>query len=191
MWGGVILSFFLGIVGVAVATIVAVLVIAYSSVKRRSGLAGNVLTSVLCSVALTSGIVTNPPAERLVTIVLAGVLLSLLLFSREIVKDIADMDFDGDLGKRTLPIEFGATRSYQISALSLLGTSLIAGLISLTLFNSGSIAFLVLVVLYLIMSLRVWVARQNEAVSHATNLKYVLFLSLVVWSAWVGANVVV
>lgn len=101
------------------------------------------------------------------------------------------MDFDGDLGKRTLPIEFGATRSYQISALSLLGTSLIAGLISLTLFNSGSIAFLVLVVLYLIMSLRVWVARQNEAVSHATNLKYVLFLSLVVWSAWVGANVVV
>lgn len=81
-----------------------VAILFYSGIKRRSGLAANILTAILCASGFllgsaTSGVLGEAWVPAVLTIV--------LIVPREIVKDVMDQEADQAAGIPTLPILYG------------------------------------------------------------------------------------
>ena len=94
----------------------ALLLLLYEKSLKRSGLAGNILVSVVASSCLLLG-------ARLGGSIAAGIAPALFAFflhlGREIVKDIADMEGDRRGERRTVPLDRGKRKALAVSALPL------------------------------------------------------------------------
>jgi len=94
-----------------VNTLAAVLLAAYSGPGRRWKFAGNLLVAALVTLSMLIVWLADPPAlgVRPVRIVLYGYCFFafFLTWSRELLKDLQDMEGDGMHGKRTLPVVAG------------------------------------------------------------------------------------
>lgn len=113
---GILLSFFLGPICLFLAVFNSLLLILYASTLKRMALMGNMVIGYLTgSLFLFGGApeIFNGMGIR------SNVILFLLAFlatvSREIVKDIQDMEGDMKAGARTLPITIGKERSARIA----------------------------------------------------------------------------
>jgi geranylgeranylglycerol-phosphate geranylgeranyltransferase len=112
------------LVGVAAAALVSgtallvglaalAVIVAYSPLLKRHGLAGNVAVALVAGLPLLYGaLAVNRPAAGVVPWTIAA----WIHVTREIVKDLDDEPGDRALGRRTLPITLGARRAGRVAA---------------------------------------------------------------------------
>jgi len=87
--------------------------LAYSPVLKQRGLLGNLAVAVVASLPMIYG-ATAVGWWR--GGLVASVLAALLHFSREIVKDLADVAGDAAQGRRTIPIRYGPGTAFLLAA---------------------------------------------------------------------------
>ncbi|MBU7013647.1 MAG: geranylgeranylglycerol-phosphate geranylgeranyltransferase [Theionarchaea archaeon] len=92
------------------------LIFVYSWKLKRSPLSGNFVVAFLTSLTLVYG---GAAAGKVLLVSMLAVSAFFANFSREIAKDIEDIEGDQRLGSRTLPILWGVGRSAQLSAVCL------------------------------------------------------------------------
>jgi geranylgeranylglycerol-phosphate geranylgeranyltransferase len=89
----------------------------YSPLLKRFGLAGNLAVAVVASLPLVYGaLAVGLWRAGLVPAALAA----LLHFARELVKDVEDAPGDGADGRATVPLRWGAPRAMQAAAIALI-----------------------------------------------------------------------
>jgi geranylgeranylglycerol-phosphate geranylgeranyltransferase len=88
----------------------------YSPLLKRHGIAGNLAVAVVASVPLIYGAMAVGWWRA--GLVASG-LAAILHFAREIVKDLEDVSGDAALGRRTIPIVFGRETAFLIAAATL------------------------------------------------------------------------
>lgn len=88
----------------------------YSPLLKRHGVAGNLAVAVVASLPLVYG-ATAVGWWRAGLV--ASALGAILHFAREIVKDLEDVAGDAELGRRTIPIVFGRESAFLVAAATL------------------------------------------------------------------------
>lgn len=114
---GLVAAWWVGVAlfGIAAAALAVMLV--YSPVLKRSGVLGNVAVAATASAPLVYGAAAvGGWRAGLVPFGLAA----LLHFAREVVKDLEDVPGDRVLGRRTVPIIWGAKAGFLAAAASLI-----------------------------------------------------------------------
>lgn len=115
---------------VLIGLLALVVMAVYSPVLKRRGLPGNVAVAMVAGVPLFYGAVAVAhPVAGVVPWVVAG----WLHLAREIVKDLEDEAGDRAMGRRTLPVRFGAERARQVAlgcALAFIPVSLLLPLLA-------------------------------------------------------------
>jgi geranylgeranylglycerol-phosphate geranylgeranyltransferase len=109
---GLVAAAFVGTSAFAFVLFVEVVLLAYSTIKKRV-LIGNMVVSLLLAMVIVFPTVVHQISTNLTFL---AVPLFLLNFSREIVKDIGDMRGDKKSGKRTFPISEGVREASILSA---------------------------------------------------------------------------
>ena len=111
--GGLAAAMLVGGTAVLVGAAALAVMIAYSPVLKRRGLAGNLAVALVAGLPLMYGaIAVGRPAAGVVPWTLAA----WMHLVREIVKDLDDEPGDRALGRRTLPIVFGPRRAALVAA---------------------------------------------------------------------------
>jgi len=175
---GLILSFFLKAVSVAIAVVAIIFLILYSARFKRELLIGNLTVSLICALAfIYGGVFSYNPEISLIPAILAF----LFHMGRELIKDMEDMVGDKVLRSETFPITYGIKISqFLVSAIFLV-------LIILTIFpyklKIFSIYYLILVLItdfilfYIVLSL--WNDPSKENLSSLSQLlKFDMLLGL-------------
>jgi 4-hydroxybenzoate polyprenyltransferase len=116
----------LGVLSVAVA----VTMLAYSGIKERSGLAGNLVVTVIGSLPFLYGAWAAGNAGAAVPLM---ALAAPLQFGREVAKDIDDEAGDWEGERPTLPIRLGLTAAQRIAAAAALVALLVLAVIAVRL----------------------------------------------------------
>jgi geranylgeranylglycerol-phosphate geranylgeranyltransferase len=101
----------------AIALAALVVMLVYSPLLKRHGLAGNLAVAAVASLPLVYG-ATAVGWWRAGLV--PSVLAALLHFAREIVKDLADVAGDRAQGRRTIPIAYGPAAAAVIAAAALI-----------------------------------------------------------------------
>lgn len=102
----VVSAFYLNLYATLLVFIAEILLISYELKTKNLGLSGNLTISVLVGLIFVFGGIALDSAGRMVFLFLLAFLANL---SREIIKDIQDME--GDIGRKTLPMVIGAKNS--------------------------------------------------------------------------------
>jgi geranylgeranylglycerol-phosphate geranylgeranyltransferase len=112
-WG---LGFRVGNAGFALISSWIVLLFLYGALLKRTGLAGNIVVSmVVASAFLLGGLSGRDPALSLIP---AG-LAFLFHLGREIIKDAQDMEGDARVGVRSLAVRYGREKGLFVAAVVL------------------------------------------------------------------------
>ena len=93
-----------------------VVMLVYSPLLKRRGIAGNLAVAVVASVPLVYGAMAVGWWRAGLV---ASVLGAMLHFAREIVKDLEDVAGDAASGRRTIPIVFGRETAFLVAAATL------------------------------------------------------------------------
>lgn len=122
---GIAVALFINTLCLGLATLNAVLLVLYSWKLKRSALVGNLLVGYLTgSVFLFGGAAVS-------AVFLPGILFvsaMLAITSREIVKDVEDLQGDKRAGASTLPIRYGITASLTVATFFMLAAVVISPL---------------------------------------------------------------
>lgn len=117
----VVVAVFLNVIAFAVVVLAMAGMIVYELKLKQSGLAGNLMISVLVGgLFMFGGAIAEGPDRTLILASLAG----LATLGREIVKDIEDVR--GDATRKTLPKMIGAKRAGIIASVSVIGAVLLS-----------------------------------------------------------------
>lgn len=163
----------------------------YSPLKMVSGLVGNFLTAILSGIPLVCGVVSGPDFQRSAVLILFGVVVSCLIFSREIVKDVSDMRADRDFGKTTtLPLLFGVGAAFRTAAIVLLLAGLVTFSISLLLREPLGTAPAFIGIFCLLLARKTEGAEESQAKEIASRLKLLLLCSVSILIIWAGVGFV-
>ncbi|WP_459192114.1 geranylgeranylglycerol-phosphate geranylgeranyltransferase [Halosimplex sp. J119] len=159
-------------VAIAIAAINLLLLIAYTELFKGTPGAGNALVAYLGgSTFLFGGTVGN--VEQ--TVVLA-LLAAVATFSREIIKDVEDVDGDREEGLRTLPVVVGERRALAL-ALALLVVAAVASPVPYLLETLG-VAYLVIVAPAVGVMLYAGYEGFGDPAAAQGHLKYGMFLAI-------------
>jgi len=114
---GLILSFFLKAVSVAIAAVAIIFLALYSTRFKRELLIGNLTVSLICALAfIYGGVFSYNPEICLIPAILAF----LFHMGRELIKDMEDMVGDKVLKSETFPLTYGIKISqFLVSAIFL------------------------------------------------------------------------
>ena len=105
---GILLSVYLGTGPAVLGAIQLLTVWAYSWMKRHSGILANGITAVLCA----SSFLFGSSAQHHLGLAWVPALLTLeLIWAREIVKDILDLEADRQVDLPTVPLLYGVKRA--------------------------------------------------------------------------------
>lgn len=122
---GIVLSFFLPVVCIAIAIVNSCLLAIYAAELKKSGFFGNILISYLVASVFAFG-------AAAVGNLAIGVFLSIVAFftnaSREVIKDLEDIKGDEMFGAKTLPLLEGRKKSIFIASAFLIMTIIISPL---------------------------------------------------------------
>lgn len=119
---GIGLSLMLSVAHVLIASASIVLVYTYSAVLKRVGLIGNLVVSAIVSASIVYGaLATGQMGKSWIGLLLAF----LLTLSREITKDLEDIEGDVRDGVQTLPVSIGHKRTKLIT-IGLILTTIVA-----------------------------------------------------------------
>lgn len=132
---GIAAAFFINAYCLLLAIINSAVLVAYAMHSKNAFLASNIAVSYLSASVFVYGALSiyNTPSFNPIGIGILSVLAASSFFmtlSREIVKDIEDLDGDRKTGASTLPIKIGLRKSMKI-AVSIGVTSIAASLIPL------------------------------------------------------------
>ena len=106
-------------------------IIFYSAVKAWQAALANVLTAVLFAAAIPAPLfIQDGPFDKQLLFGFAGV-CALLIFGREVVKDIQDREIDLIHGRKTIPIVHGVDVGYRLGGLSVALAGIAAVFISI------------------------------------------------------------
>jgi len=109
---GIAASLMISVENVMIAAASILLVYAYSAALKQVGFIGNFVVSAIVAVAIVYGAV----ATGTIGVSWAGALLAFALtLSREITKDLEDLEGDSHVGARTLPVVFGSGKTRAIA----------------------------------------------------------------------------
>jgi len=98
-------------------------VIFYSRVKGWNAFLGNVLAAALFGVAIPSVLFTGDGPFDLPLLFACAGLCTLVIYGREVVKDVEDSRADAANGRVSIPIRYGAAAAYKVSAVSVVVAS--------------------------------------------------------------------
>ncbi len=110
VWGlgtgaGIVLAFFLSPIHVTLALAAVGLMIVYNAYLKRTLLLGNIVVALVIGLTLVyGGFVVGAPDPAL----LGAGFAFLTTVTREMIKDVEDMEGDAVVGARTLPLVYGA-----------------------------------------------------------------------------------
>lgn len=103
----------------------------YSAVKARQAALGNVLTAVLFAAAIPAPLfIQDGSFNKPLLFGFAG-LCALLIFGREVIKDIQDREVDSIHDRKTIPIVHGVDIAYRLGGLSVALAGIVALFISI------------------------------------------------------------
>lgn len=135
-----LIAFYIGIYTGIITIISSILMYLYAKDLKKRGLIGNLTVSFLTSLSFVfGGIVVN---SIIISIYLAFFAF-LMTFSRELIKDMEDMEGDKIEGSESFPITNGKKKSSLISAIFIL----LAGILSPILYFNGIFGVYYLVIL--------------------------------------------
>jgi geranylgeranylglycerol-phosphate geranylgeranyltransferase len=182
----IFLNLVLPLAALIVVVLSIILLFIYSAALKRTVLAGNIVVAGMTGMAfLYAAIVAERPLRGLMP---AGFAF-LANFSREIIKDIEDMEGDRQLGAVTLPIVYGVRTSLLVVSISL--WSLIALTILAYAAGMYSRSFLIIVSLVdaalAYTALNIWNAPTQDAMrAHSVRLKLCMVggLAAIIAGSW-------
>jgi len=177
--GGIVAALFLNPIAVAIAACNSFLLILYARKSKQWGLAKNLAVAYLVgSVFLFTSAAVGKSNLLVVTLSVCSFLATL---SREIVKDIEDLEGDRVLHSKTLPLTIGPKKSHIVAFTVLAGSVMLAvlpfalgmmGVPALVLIGAGALIF--------------WYAYALKSAS--TAHKYIMVGSLVELGAFLLAG---
>lgn len=175
-----LLTAFLGLLAIIAAALFTIPIVLYSHLKATSAVLENIVTAILFGAALPSPFFIQDGAFDVVLLFELASLCTLIVFGREIAKDIEDSTVDAAYGRRSIPILYGTVAGYRLSAASVFA----AGICSIAIAAGASggglpIASLVLAGILLAMAGRLlFTRRDSEATARVAELKAILITSL-------------
>jgi geranylgeranylglycerol-phosphate geranylgeranyltransferase len=173
---GVVLSFSLNLLAMSIATANACLLIIYARYSKTMVFAANALIALMTSsVFIFSGAILN--MIDLNMIVLASSAFFVMM-SREILKDIEDIQGDRRSGALTLPIKLGVKRARAVSTVFVLPAILLIFLPSiLKTMDSPYLGLIMLATMVLIFSLFLQPKKSQKVIKLATMIVLTAFLA--------------
>jgi len=119
---GIATSLMISVENVMIAAASIVLVYLYSAALKRVGFVGNLVVSAIVAASILYGAV----ATGTIGLSWAGALLAFVLtLSREITKDLEDLEGDSGAGVRTLPVALGIGKT-RVIAVGLVALTMLA-----------------------------------------------------------------
>lgn len=112
-----ILSFMVNLLAFSICVVACILMYLYAMTFKRKPLSGNILVSFLTSITFIYGGVAVGSYKG---VMILSLISFLAMVSREVVKDIEDLDGDVKKGARTLPSLIGEEKSFTLAFVFLL-----------------------------------------------------------------------
>jgi geranylgeranylglycerol-phosphate geranylgeranyltransferase len=173
---GIVIGAFLSPTHLLVAVVAAVLMAAYNLRLKRAPLAGNVVVSLLVATSIVFGAMAIGAAS---SAYYAAGFAFLVTLSREIVKDVEDLEGDLLAGARTTAVVYGAGPSRRIAGAIIAPTIIATPVPFLFSDYSGLYLSIVLIAGICLVSALAEVASENGSMSRAsTRLKFAMVFGL-------------
>ena len=183
---GIVLAFFVNVYCLALAAVNSVILIAYAKYSKKALLLSNLAISYLTASIFIYGALSiyntghfNPDQIGILAVLIASSFLMTL--SREIIKDIEDMEGDLKMSANTLPIKIGSSKSKQIaitSGLISVAVSFIPTLNSMGDFNTCSyVLFIIPATLIFISSYFKTVSKNQKLIALGMIVSLIAFLA--------------
>lgn len=123
---GIVFSIFINVECFLIAIINSIILVVYTEILEKKGIFGNIVISYLTASSFLFGAFAAGKIYSLVTWL--AIITFLAILSREIIKDVEDLEGDFYGERETLPMRIGRERSITI-AIFLLGSAMIISIL--------------------------------------------------------------
>lgn len=172
---GLICAWLLAPISLVIASLACLLGILYSLYLKSTVLLGNCVVGLLAGLTVIFGSLSV--GEMNPAVVFAALLIFLFVFSREILKTVADKNDDAQVGLRTVATELGALTALRIFHITALFMALFA-LVPWLLYQAPNVYLIAIIILLIlpILSVQLWLKQRYSEATLNSSLRLTKFV---------------